>query len=393
MNRKATFIISIIILGVAGIVTWIIFSTEPAAVRESATKETAMLVDVITVKKDTYHPTISAMGTVQASQQIELSPQVSGRVTALSENFVPGGYVKKGEMLLQIEKADFQNRLQQRKSELLQARSELNMEMGRQRVAQKDYELAEQDLSDAEKDLVLRKPQLEAARSRVLSAESAVEQARLDLQRTTVKAPFDAHVISRQINTGSQVAAGQSLGQIAGLDTYWVEATVPLSQLPHITFPKDEEEGSPVSVSSRSWPAETSRKGRLFRLIGSLEDQTRLARILVEVEDPLAYRKDADTLPALMLGAFVEAQIQAKAIPGVVRLNRDYVRKNETVWVMKNGELDIRDVQIAFKDATHAYIREGLSDNDSVVTTNLSTVVEGSLLRLEEDADTLTNQR
>ncbi|MGM0565771.1 MAG: efflux RND transporter periplasmic adaptor subunit [Bacteroidota bacterium] len=386
MKRKYTILVSVAILLIAGVIAWIIFLTEPSAQREAASRQTAMLVKTISVEKGSYQPAFQALGTVRPAKEIILSPRVSGEITELSKNFVPGGHVKKGEKLIQIDPSDYQNTLQQRKSELKQAQADLNMEMGRQRVAQKDYELSEQTLTGAEKDLVLRKPQLNTARAQVLSAETALEQAKLDLQRTAIKAPFDAHIVSREVNTGSQVSRGQTLARLVGLENYWVEATLPLSKMQWISFPEnDKAPGSLVQVRNRTaWLPDMYREGRVFRMIGSLEDRTRLARFLIEVENPL--RKN----PPLMLGEFVENIIKGDSISGVVKLNRDYVRKNNTVWVMENAKLSIRDVQIVIKDANHAYIEKGLHDGDSVVTTNLSTVTDGAPLRLE--ADTTSNQ-
>ena len=68
----------------------------------------------------------------------------------------------------------------------------------------------------------------------------------------------------------------------------------------------------------------------------------------------------------------------------VVRLNRDRLREDETVWVMQKDSLDIRKVEVVLKDAEYAYIRSGLNAGDQVVQTNLSTVVEGAALRLPE---------
>src|SRR5690606_29792220 len=90
-----------------------------------------------------------------------------------------------------------------------------------------------------------------------------------------------------------------------------------------------------------------------------------------------------DTLPPLMIGTFVEAHIKAKQIEDVIRLSRDYLRQGETVWVNEGGKLSIRKVDIQFQDAEYAYIKSGLSDKEMVVTTDLSTVVEGTGLRLE----------
>lgn len=384
MSRKRTIIISVGILLAGAAVILLIFNTEPEATRSGATKESAMLVNTVQVERDNFTPTISVMGTVMPSQDITLSPRVSGEITELSENFTPGGYVEQGEMLMQIDPADYRNALQQRKSELQQAQTNLEIEMGRQNVARQDYEILDDSLTNENRSLVLREPQLNAARSDVQSAEAAVEQAELNLQRTTIRAPFDAYILSRNVNVGSQVAAGDNLARLVGLDTYWVEATVPLSNLKWIDIPQNGNGGSEVTIRNRTvWGEGETRKGSLFRLVGTLTDQTRLARVLVEVPDPHGYLQENSNQPRLMIGSFVEANIQAQELENVVRLSRDYVRQNDTVWINESDTLRIREANILFRDANYAYITDGLEDGDQVVTTNLTTVVDGSPLRLE----------
>lgn len=397
MTWKKTLLICLIILLAGGAVTYLIFSTEPTATRTGATKETAMLVDVIEVERDNFTPVITAMGTVEASQDITLSPRVSGEITQLADNFAPGGFVQKGEVLLQIDPADYRNILQQRRSELQQAESDLNIEMGRQNVAMQDYELLDDTLTDENRSLVLREPQLNAASAVVESARAALQQAELDLQRTTIRAPFDAYILARNTNVGSQVTPGDDLGRLVGLDTYWVTATLPQSSLRWITIPGNGEEGSEVMIRNRTaWNEGEHREGKIFRLIGALEDQTRMARVLITVPDPHGYRDENSDMPQLMIGSFVEARIQAEELENVVRLNRDYIRNNDTVWVMEDDVLRIRDVNVIFRDATYAYIATGLNGGEQVVTTNLTTVVEGSPLRLEssdgEPEDTVSNE-
>jgi multidrug efflux pump subunit AcrA (membrane-fusion protein) len=97
MNKKKTLLICFIILLVGGAFTTLIFSTEPTAQRSGATAETAMLVNVTEVQRDTYRPTIRVMGTVEPSQDIVLSPRVDGEIVERSESFTPGGYVEKGD--------------------------------------------------------------------------------------------------------------------------------------------------------------------------------------------------------------------------------------------------------------------------------------------------------
>jgi RND family efflux transporter MFP subunit len=291
--------------------------------------------------------------------------------------------------MLQIDPADYEAALLQRRSELLQASADLELELGRQDLAKKDYEQLEGTISSEYKTLVLREPQLNTARARVEAAQAAVRRAELDLERTRIHAPFAAHILSREANVGSQVRPGDPLGQLVGVESYWVEATVPVSDLRWIDFPQGSEiAGSDGRVRNRSgWPEGTFRSARVHSLIGALEAQTRLARVLLTVADPLAHEPESAGLPPLMVGSFVEARIEGRPIENVIRMDRDYLRQNDTVWVNEDGQLRIREVEIAFRDQDYAYITAGLGENDLVVTTSLSTVVEGAGLRLEGETE------
>tara|TARA_R100000306_G_scaffold12125_3_gene14043 strand:+ start:3395 stop:4603 length:1209 start_codon:yes stop_codon:yes gene_type:complete len=392
MKKKTIILICLVILLAAVATTFLIFSTEPTAESEGATKQTAMLVNTVQVNKGNYQPTLQATGTVQPVEDVMLSPLVSGQVIRRSSNFTPGSFVKKGQTLLQIDPSDFRNTLELRQSELLQAQTNLDVEMGRQQVAEKDLELAGIDsLSDKERQLVLRRPQLDAVRATVKAAKASVNQAETNVARTTVKAPFDAHVLSQNVTEGSQVAPGDNLGRLVGADYYWVTVTVPVSKLKWLTFPTTEnEKGSTVKIKhTTAWENDTYRVGYLTKQIGALDNQTRLARVLVKVPDPLGHESDSG-LPKLIIGSFVEAHIEATTIEDVVRLDRGYIRSNQTVWVMDDGKLSIRKVDIILTDSKYAYIRSGIEDNEQVVITNLSTVAEGIALR-KEATDSIQN--
>lgn len=394
MNNKKIVWICLAIIGVGLVITALIFSTEPEAQQEGTSLETAMLVDVTTIKKGTFEPIIVATGTVQPVEDVNLSPLVSGQVIRRDPAFTPGGFVQNNQILLQIDPADFRNTLELRKSELMQSQTTLDTEMGRQQIAVQDLQLIADDslfgsnpLSEEERQLVLRKPQLNAVKATIGAAKAAVDQAQLNLERTTIRAPFDAHILSQNVTKGSLVAQGDILGRIVGIKEYWVVATVPVSKLQWLSFPNDNlEKGASVRIeNSSTWSDDAYREGYLDRQIGALDGQTRLARVLVKVTDPLATTTELEGKPKLMIGTFVEVNIQADAIPNVVRLDRDYVRSNETVWVMKDGKLEIRKVEIVLTDDTHAYIRGGLEDEEKVIISDLSTVSNGIGLRTATD--------
>ena len=383
MTRKKTLFVCLSILGVAAVVVLGIFLTEPSAERGGAVRETAMLVEVVRAERGTFRPVIRAMGTVEAARDIVLRPRVQGRIRSVAEGFTPGGRIEQGQVVVRIDPADYENVLAQRQVELQQARTDLALERGRRDVARKDYLLLRDSLAPQDSSLVLREPQLAAARARLEGARAAVDQARLDLARTAVRAPFDAHVLSRDANVGSQVSAGDALGRIVGLETYWVVATVPQATLPWLSFPGDEGGVSTATVRNRTaWEPGEERQGTLHRLVGALDERTRLARVVIEVPDPMARAEDT-TGPPLMVGSFVEARLLGDPLEDVIRLNRDHVRDDDTVWVMEDGVLRIRNVHVIFRDADYAYISEGLAAGARVVTTNLATVADGAPLRLE----------
>ncbi len=373
------------ILAAAGAAIVWINRTEPTAERITATRQSAALVETITVQRGTYAPRLVVLGTVQAAQDIVLSPRVGGQVIELSPKFVPGALLRKGEVLLRIDPADFENAVSIRQSELEQAQASLQIEQGRQNVARRELALLQGTIDETNRALVLRQPQLASIRAEVSAAEAAVERAKLDLERTTVLAPFDAQILSRSVNVGSQVSPGDELAQLVGIKEYWISAAVPVRNLQWVRFGEtNDDEGSRVTIRNPdSWPPGAVRHGRVARMIGTLDQQTRLARILVTVPDPLGQASDG---PPLILDTLIQTEIEGKPIREVVRIDRELIRDSDTVWVMKDNKLEIRETEIAFRDAEHAYVRQGLEDGDEVVVTTLATVAEGVGLRKVDDA-------
>ncbi|XZE56231.1 efflux RND transporter periplasmic adaptor subunit [Planctomycetaceae bacterium SH139] len=374
-----TAVVCLAILAGSAAAIVVINQTEPTAQQINATRKSAALVETLTVERATYAPRLVVLGTVEPAQDLMLSPQVRGQVIELSPTFVPGGMVPKGGLLLKLDPADFNNALSISESELEQAVASLSIEEGRQSLAKKELALLEDSIGQMNRSLVLREPQIASIRAEVSVAESAVDRAKLDLERTSIFAPFDAQILSRTVNVGSQVAPGDQLARLVGIDEYWIFAAVPVRTLRWIQFPDADEEGSMVTLRNPdAWPPDTERCARVARMIGSLDQQTRLARVLITVPDPLG-RESGE--PPLILGTLIETEIEGRAIENVVRLERNYVRDQDTVWVMQDEKLEIRETNVVFRDADFAYIREGLESGDEVVTTTLATVAAGVGLR------------
>lgn len=384
LNRKTSVLISMILVVFGAAALWLIFNTEPVPERETAVRQTATLVEVVTPQNGKFRPVIQAIGTVIPAREIVLRSRVSGEVIEISDSFEPGAKVSQDETLVRLDDADYVNLLRQRESELMQAIAELEIEKGRGENAERDFIQLGKAIPEERRALVLREPQLRSAEAQVQSARAALAQAELDLKRTYVKAPFDALVLSQEVNLGSQVSAGDGLARLVGVEEHWVEATIPLDKLRWLSFDADSKSASSnVTIRHRTaWAAGQTRNGTLFRLIGELQGDTRLARVLVRVKDPLATQPGLSGQQPLMIGTFVECQIEGMEIQGAFRIQREHVRANDTVWVMREGQLVIQPVEIAFQDEKYAYLQSGVSSDDQIVTTSLSTVREGIPLRL-----------
>ncbi|MCA9200775.1 MAG: efflux RND transporter periplasmic adaptor subunit [Planctomycetales bacterium] len=375
-------LVCLAILAASAAAIVIINRTEPTAQTINATRKSAALVETVTVERGTYSPKLVVLGSVRPAQDVLLSPRVRGQVTKLSAEFVPGGMVRAGETLLEIDPSDFENAVSIRQSEVEQAEASLEIEEGRQSLAKKELALLEGSIDETNRALVLREPQLVSIKAQLHAAQAALERAKLDLERTKVVAPFDSQVMSRAVNVGSQVGPGDELGQLVGVDQYWMEATVPVRTLRWVQFPETDGEGSAVILRNRdAWGPAGHRPARVSRMIGTLDQRTRLARILITVDDPLSQDSNA---PRLILDTLMEVEIEGRPIEDVVRLPRDLVRDGDTVWVLKDEKLEIRQTDILFRDAEFAYVQSGLHGGDEVVVTTLATVAEGVGLRKME---------
>jgi len=372
------FVCALIVAAAVASSYWI-FQSEPTAQSERATRRSAALVETVVAERGTYRPRLRALGVVQAAQDVILSPSVRGQVVRVLPELVPGGRVRAGEELLRIDPADFEFQVQARESELLQVEAELAVEEGLQIVARQEYELLGEGIDPANRSLVLREPQIASIRARLAGARSALAQARLQLERATVVAPFDGQVLQRSVDVGSQVAPGDRLARIVGGNEYWIQASLRLSDLFWLRFPERSEAGANVRVRlATAWPEGVYREGTLATRIGTVDDDSRLANILVTVPDPLGLESDG---PALILGTIVQLEIEGLPIQDVVRLDRDLVRQGETVWVMVDDALVIRQAELAYSDAEHAYVVSGVEPGEHVVATDLATVSNGLALR------------
>lgn len=374
------------VIVVAALAVAYMMNTTKHAKRGKPTRE-ARLVDVVEVTPATVALSIEAWGTVEAARQINLQSQVAGEIRQIGQHFEPGAYAEKGTLMLQIDTADYASAVRQRRADLVKAKADLALEVGKAAVAEQEFDLLSQETvpSPAQRRLMLREPQQATARATVASAEAVLAAAELDLTRTRVTAPFNALILERHADLGARVAVGGNIATLVGTDTFWVELAVPAATLRWIDLPSQETPGALVYLyQDKVWDKDYFRQGRVIRLRGDLDEKGRMARLLVEVTDPLALHDP--TQQPLLIGAFVRAEIKGRELQGVMTLQRGWLRDDDSLWVMDtNDKLAIRYPQVVYRGVNQLYVRGGLEPGDRVVTSELAVAVEGMPLRLARE--------
>jgi len=364
----------------SGIAAALFFSATRQSAEPREETSPAPAVEVVSVEKRDVSPLISGMGTVRASRSITLQARVSGKVTSVAGDFQPGGRVKKGETLIRLDDSDYRIQLEKSRRSWQQEKADLQIEQGKQEVARKDLasfkESSQREVSSER--LVLRQPQLLQARAAVGKAKADLKQARLDLERTTIEAPFNALVTERNVNLGSQVNTQQDLATLVCTDTYWIEAKIPLDRLEHLALEGGDQPRATVYSQAR----DAEWEGRALRTTGVLGEESSMATVIVAVEDPLGLERETGT-SALAFKEYVRVAIRGEELADVAVIPRRAMRQQNRVWVASSeGRLDIRRVSTAWKSGNRVLVQSGLETGEKVIVSELATPVPGMRLRV-----------
>ena len=379
---------------------WQLMQTPPKAKRKPRTTSSPV-VSVVNLVKRNEPITVEAFGTVIPARELNVRTQVRGRVVAMHPGLVLGGVIKENDTLLSIEASDFEIAVRRAEAALAQTETEYKVEQGRQIVAKREWELLKknEDLAnDVDHDLALRKPQLEKVEAMIAAAKSNLEDAKLELSRTKIKATFDAIVMNESVEVGQLIDTQNVIAKLIGANEFWVEARVPIGRLPQIQFatpakPSGSEEteaatdGSNVEIILETGAEPIVRTGRVLRQLVDLDPDGRMARVLIAIPDPL--NLGGDHAGKLVLGSYVRLKIEAGHMNDVYTIPREALRENERVWVRDaEGKLQIRQVQILWRREKDLLVKNGFGMGEQVITSHLSNVLPGMVVRLKGEKDT-----
>lgn len=374
-NWLRKLIIVLVIIGFTAACVFLLFKFKPEAKKREIPK-TIVRVEVVNANRASYPIIVNANGTIEAETRGNLVAQVSGEITSVSNNFIDGGGFKKGDVLIQIDKRDYQSDLSQSLAQLSQAQATYIQEQANVEQALLDWKRLGN--TTAAPDLVARKPQLAAAKAQLDSAKAAQQTAKLNLARTTLTAPYDGRIIERQAVLGQFVTLGTAVAEV--FSTQGIQVRLPLSQeefsqLGLDAFTPNSSDNFEVTLTSTIASKEYQWQANITRINSTFDINTRQIDVFAEVIDPFGIQRNQ---PSLKIGQFVTAKISGRVVENVFIIPNKSIREGSYVYVVRDDKLAKQSINILWQDDQNALVEQGISDNEVIVTTSLNSTLAGA---------------
>ena len=421
MKKGATFktIRVIVVILIAIIVAAVLVILRPKAERR-VVEDLGRLVEVFAARAEKVQMVIEAYGTVAPREELLLVAEVRGQIVATDPSFEEGNPVIRGTRIIQIDPRTYDLEVQRRKVQIKQAQAEikrlkqevLNLQ-ARIKIAKSDVSLAEKEyfrlkklidrkviaqstldkteqqylaslerLQALENQLALTGPQKEQLVAQRDMARVMLAEAKLDLERSGIVAPFDGWVLEKTIEVGQHVTVGQSMGKIYSAGELDIEVRIPVKDFRWLPAELNGDTRIEVDVIFENQGAQMIWNGHLSRVKAQMDDKTRTLPVIIEVDTDSNSEDNRNAL-RLRPGMFVTARIKGKEVSQAFVLPRHVVYPGDTVYTVKDDRLKIKSVDIlrAFKDSV--IVSQGLSDGERIIKTPLSDATDGMLVRVK----------
>ena len=386
MNKMTKILLPVSIFGVLLTLAIIIRANPPETSRRFTPPPQAMVVNAAKVQLQDYRILLESYGSVQPRTKTTLTAQVSGQVVYVNPNIRDGGFFSKGDVLVSIDPRDYEANVRIAQAVLMDARQTLADASARSELAREDWRSLGNEGKPPE--LVLRLPQLEAARAGVISAEATLQKAELELERTSIVAPFAGRVLQQGTDIGQVVSPNSQIATIYATD--YVEVRLPIRNrdLKYVSLPELYRDVQPADsqvdaqiisdlIGRTVWDA------RLVRTEGAIDQSARQLHVIAQVSDP--FSKGIDGRPQLKIGQYVTAMMAGHVLENVVVIPNSAIYQGSYIYVVENDILQRRNVEITWQNDHDAIIETGLGEGDILVTTPLGQVTSGVRVSAELD--------
>jgi RND family efflux transporter MFP subunit len=383
-SRKKKLTILAVIIGVTALLVFLIWSNPPQSKRFKPSKAPQMTVVTKVLAAETYQVVLESFGTVKPRTQSILFTQVSGQITAVSEQFRDGGFFEKGDVLVQLDERDYTAEVKVSQANLLSANQVLLEEKARVTQAKADWQrLGNGKTAGA---LVLRKPQLEAAKAKVLSAQAQLDKAQLSLDRTQIIAPYAGRILKKQVDLGQVVSSNSQLATIFAVDYIEVRLPIKNKDLALINLPEEYrdigEQGRKNDVLLTSdLMGKQSWKGKIVRTESAIDEQSQQLYVVAQIDRP--YDATTSLVSPIKIGQYVTAKIEGKELTHSLVIPSSAIYQGSYVYTVKNGLLIRKEIILGWQNGKQAIVESGLFVGDELVFTSLGQVSSGTPVAIE----------
>lgn len=384
------FLIILVVMGIVSLIAWM----APSAKKE-VVEIPLPAVRVHTVEPEPFQFRVDAQGTVVPRREGDLRPQISGEVIWVSPALVPGGFFEEGEVLMRIDPTDYAARVESEEAALARAESEASRarkELKRQRSLADRSVASQARIDDAENAARVSAAVLREARSRL-------GQARRDLDRTELRAPYSGRIRRERVDPGQFVSRGESLADLYAVDFAEVRLPIPDRELGFMDLPlgyrrvdlsegvlveSEDVEASPalpapprVRLRADFAGEEQEWWGELVRTEGEIDPKTRMVTVVARVEDPYGRLGDRRG-PPLAVGLFVDAMIEGTELADAIVLPRSALQQGNRVFVLDDQDrIRFQPIEIARSERDRVIVRSGIEPADRVSVTPMPWALEG----------------
>ncbi len=375
MTKK--LLVPALVLLLSGIGAFILVATAPS-VENVVPERATSAVRVRDAIPQTVRLRVRTQGTVAPRTESAVVPEVSGRVVWVSPALVSGGFFEEAEPLLRIERRGYEMAVARAKAGVSRAQSEV--EFASDELARQQGLSARNVASPAQLSQARRSDGV--AKANLTDAKVALEQAEWDLQRTEIRAPYRGRVREERVDVGQVVSPGGSIATIYAIDYAEIRLPVADHQLAYLTLPGHpsaaETELPTVHLRARVAGKEHTWLGTVVRTEGEIDPKSRMVHVIARVEDPYAVAPGNQNNAPLVVGLFVQAEIEGPMAENVIVVPRYAMRdENHILVVDREDRLRVREVEILRIDGEDVLIRGSLGPGERLCVSRVQVVIEG----------------
>ncbi|MEM7383769.1 MAG: efflux RND transporter periplasmic adaptor subunit [Verrucomicrobiota bacterium] len=366
----------LILIGCALFVGNLLHKNRPQAAK---VEEKAVLpaVEVMTAATTDVKVRLPSQGMLEPSMETNAASEVAGRVIKVSPRFEVGESFNKGDILLEIDRSDYEAALAQASSNVADAALAISNEKAEQERYLRNWKKIGN--SGKPTDHFLRIPHIASAEARFAAAKAAEAKAEKDLQRTRLRAPYAGKIRSKFTDLGSYITPGAPLAEFYATDFLEVRLPIPLDDASMI----ENAVGSKVDFTMTNGNETHRWVGTVVRQEGLVDRLSRSLHLITRIEPGKQPAESSRRVSLLSPGLFVSASIEGPVLKNVIPVpRRALLSENEILVLDDESQLQKREVEVLRQDRTHAYLSSGVQPGEPIVVTPLSNPIEGTKVKV-----------